>query len=304
MNQFEDMQAFVRIVEAGSITKAAEQMNTVKSAVSRRLSELEKRLGITLIVRTTRSQMLTENGQSYYQQCLRIIDDVAEIEANISSDHQALTGKIKLSAPLSFGIAHLAPALREFSHQHPDIIFDVDFNDRKVDLVEEGFDLAIRISNLADSSLMARKITHINLILCASPAYIDNYGLPITPHDLKTGHVKVNYSEAPENWLFKLHSKKELNVKVPTVLTSNNGDFLCQAAIDGQGLVFSPDFIVYKAIKNGELLPVLSEFYNNSDIPAYAVYPQNKHLSQRVRVLIDFLAKYYGPKPYWQVSIN
>ena len=301
MNQFEDMQAFVRIVEAGSITKAAEQMNTVKSAVSRRLSELEKRLGVTLIIRTTRSQTLTENGQNYYQQCLRIIDDVAEIESNISSDHQALKGKIRLSAPLSFGIAHLAHALTAFNHQHPDILFDVDFNDRKVDLIEEGFDLAIRISNLADSTLMARKITKISLILCASLSYIEQYGLPITPHDLKRGHVKVNYCEAPENWLFKLHSKKELSIKVPTVLTSNNGDFLCQAAIDGQGLIFTPDFIVYKAIKNGQLRPILSEYYDNIDIPAYAVYPQNKHLSQRVRVLIDFLAQYYGDKPYWQL---
>ncbi|MFT5757808.1 MAG: DNA-binding transcriptional LysR family regulator [Alteromonadaceae bacterium] len=301
MNQFEDMQAFVRIVEAGSITKAAEQMNTVKSSVSRRLSELEKRLGVTLIVRTTRNQTLTENGQSYYQQCLRIIDDVAEIESNMSSDHQALKGKIRVSAPLSFGLAHLAPALREFNHLHPDIFFDVDFNDRKVDLVEEGFDLAIRISNLADSTLMARKITQISLVLCASSAYIEKYSLPITPLDLKRGHVKVNYCEAAENWSFKLHSQKELNVKVPTVLTSNNGDFLCQAAIDGLGLIFTPDFIVYKAIKNGQLRPILSEFYDNIDIPAYAVYPQNKHLSQRVRALIDFLVDYYGDQPYWQL---
>jgi DNA-binding transcriptional LysR family regulator len=304
MNQFEDMQAFVRIVEAGSITKAAEQMNTVKSAVSRRLSELEKRLGVTLIVRTTRSQTLTENGQSYYLQCLRIIDDVAEIESNISSDHQALKGKIRVSAPLSFGLAHLAPALREFNHLHPEILFDVDFNDRKVDLVEEGFDLAIRISNLADSTLMARKITQMSLILCASSTYIEKYGLPVTPRDLKRGHVKVNYCEAPENWSFRLHSKEELNVKVPTVLTSNNGDFLCQAAIDGLGLVFTPDFIVYKAINNGQLRPILSEYYNNIDIPAYAVYPQNKHLSQRVRALIDFLVAYYGDQPYWRIPKN
>jgi DNA-binding transcriptional LysR family regulator len=304
MNQFEDMQAFVRVVEAGSITKAAEQMNTVKSAVSRRLSELEKRLGVTLIVRTTRSQTLTENGQSYYQQCLRIIDDVAEIESSISSDHQALKGKIRVSAPLSFGLAHLAPALREFNQLHPDILFDVDFNDRKVDLVEEGFDLAIRISNLADSTLMARKITQISLVLCASSAYIQKYGLPITPLDLKRGHVKVNYCESPENWSFNLHGNKELNVKVPTVLTANNGDFLCQAAVDGLGLVFTPDFIVYKAIKNGQLRPILSEFYNNIDIPAYAVYPQNKHLSQRVRALIDFLVAYYGDQPYWQLPKN
>ncbi len=302
MNQFEDMQTFVRVVEAGSITKAAEQLNTVKSAISRRLSDLEKRLGITLITRTTRSQTLTENGKSYYQQCLRIIDDVAEIESSIRSDHQALAGKIKLSAPLSFGLKHLAPALQQFSELHPDIFFDVDFNDRKVDLIEEGYDLAIRISNLTDSTLIARKITSIRLVLCASPLYIEKYGLPITPHDLKAGHVKVNYSEAPESWSFTMLDQKEFTVKVPTVLKSNNGDFLCQSAIRGQGLIYTPDFICYEAIKSGQLKPILSEYTQNIDVNAYAIYPQNKHLSQRVRALIDFLTVFYGELPSWRIN--
>jgi DNA-binding transcriptional LysR family regulator len=301
MNQFEDMQTFIRIVEAGSITKAAEQMNTVKSAVSRRLAELEKRLEVSLLTRTTRTQTLTDNGQSYYRQCLRLIEDVAEVESKMRNEHHALKGKIKVSAPLSFGLAHLAPALSAFNTLHPEVIFDVDFNDRKIDLIEEGFDLAIRISNLADSSLIARRITHIRLVLCASQSYIAQYGLPITPHDLKRGHVKVNYCEAPESWTFKLHNKKEFSVKVPTALTANNGDFLCQAAIDGLGLIFTPDFIAYQAIKNKELQPILTEYAKNTEVPAYALYPQNRHLSQRVRALIDFLTEFYGEQPYWQL---
>jgi len=302
MNQFEDMQTFIRIVEAGSITKAAEQMNTVKSAVSRRLAELEKRLEVTLLTRTTRTQTLTDNGQSYYQQCLRLVEDIAEIESKMRNEHHALKGKIKVSAPLSFGLAHLAPALRAFNEIHPDIFFDVDFNDRKIDLIEEGFDLAIRISNLADSSLIARKITHIRLVLCASQSYIAQYGLPITPHDLKRGHVKVNYCEAPENWTFKLQNRKEYSVKVPTVLTANNGDFLCQAAIDGLGLILTPDFIAYQAIKNKKLQPILTEYSKNNEVSAYALYPQNRHLSPRVRALIDFLTEFYGEQPYWQLQ--
>ena len=165
MNPFEDMQTFVRIVEAGSITKAALQLNTVKSSVSKRLADLEKRLGMTLLHRTTRVQKLTDSGQSYYQQCLRIIEDVQEVESSIRDQHCALSGRIKVAAPLSFGIEHLGKALQQFNQRHPDIQFDIDFNDRKVDIVEEGFDLAIRIAKLADSTLMARKITQTHLIL-------------------------------------------------------------------------------------------------------------------------------------------
>lgn len=301
MNQFEDMQTFVRIVETGSITKAAEQMNTVKSAISRRLSELEKRLGVSLITRTTRNQTLTNNGKSYYQQCLRIIADVAEVESSIRSEHGALFGSIKMSAPLSFGIRHLAPALRLFNQHHPDIIFDIEFNDRKVDLIEEGFDIAIRIAHLSDSTLMARKLTNIQLVLCASPSYLDKNGIPSTPHDLKTDHVKVKYSASPEVWTFKQADKKVMSIKVPTILTSNNGNYLCEAAIAGQGLILSPDFICYEAIKKGQLVRILSEYNDNIDIPAYAIYPQNKHLSQRVRSLINFLVEFFGEQPYWKI---
>ena len=175
MNQIEDMQTFVRIVDAGSITKAAEQMNTVKSAVSRRLSDLERRLGVSLLTRTTRSQSLTESGKSYYQQSIRIIDDIEELESSIQNENCALMGRIKLAAPLTFGLIHLAPALQAFNKIQPEIYFDLDFNDRKVDLVNEGFDLAIRITKLQDSSLIARKISQTQLILAASPEYLDSH---------------------------------------------------------------------------------------------------------------------------------
>ena len=190
MNQIEDMQTFVRIVDAGSITKAAEQLNPVKSAVSRRLADLEKRLGVSLLTRTTRTQTLTESGKSYYQQSLRIIDDVAELESGIQVSNCALAGRIKIAAPLSFGLDHLGSALRKFNELHPDILFDVDFNDRKIDIIESGFDLAIRIAHLNDSTLIARKLTSIRPILCASPGYLLKHGTPNTPEDLRTGHVK------------------------------------------------------------------------------------------------------------------
>ncbi|TQV89373.1 LysR family transcriptional regulator [Aliikangiella coralliicola] len=302
MNQFEDMQTFVRIVEAGSITKAADQMDTVKSAVSRRLAELEKRLGVTLLTRTTRSQTLTDSGKSYYQQCLRVIDDVAEIESGIRNEHCALAGRIKIAAPLSFGLAHLSPALSKFNDIHPDIYFDVDFNDRKVDLIEEGFDLALRISKLEDSTLIAKKITKVYGVLCASPAYLERYGKPEHPRDLLDGHVKLNYRNTSDTWNFYDSNKEKIAIKVPSIISANNGDFLCQNAIEGRGLIVTPDFICYKAVKNKQLIPLLCDYIFDNEISAYAVYPQTRHLSQRVRSLVDFLAQYFGEKPYWSIT--
>jgi len=302
MNQFEDMQTFVRIVEAGSITKAAEQMDTVKSAVSRRLTELEKRLGVTLLTRTTRSQTLTESGKSYYEQCLRIIDDLAEIESSIKDEHCALAGRIKIAAPFSFGLKHLAPALRLFNDEHPDIQFDVDFNDRKVDLIEEGFDLAIRISKLTDSNLIARKITQIMPVLCASPAYLKKFGEPKVPEELNNGHVRLRYNLTSEGWTFTDSKGKSFHAKIPTVVSANNGDYLCEEGIAGRGLLLTPDFICYEAVRSGQLKPILCDYITKDPITAYAIYPQTRHLSQRVRRLVDFLVDYYGDTPYWQLT--
>ena len=302
MNQLEDMQTFVRIVEAGSITKAAEQLDTVKSAVSRRLSDLEKRLGVSLLTRTTRTQVLTDSGKIYYEKCLRLIDDVAEVEAPVSNVHAALKGRIKISAPLIFGIAHLSSALRKFNEIYPDIVFDIDFNDRKVDIIEDGFDLAIRISHLNDSSLIARRLTQVNMVLCASPDYLEEHGTPLMPQELLTEHVKLQYKNEPDHWVFKAKKGKEIQIKVPSALNSNNGEFLCQAAIDGLGLIYTPDFICYKAIHSGQLQPVLSEFLHNVEVPVHAVYPQTRHLSQRIRSLVDYLAEYFGDAPYWLIT--
>ena len=302
MNQIEDMQTFVRIVDAGSITKAAEQLNTVKSAISRRLAELERRLGVTLLTRTTRSQSLTDSGKIYYQQCNRIIDDVIEIESSIQNEHCALVGRIKLAAPLSFGLLHLAPALREFYKIQPDIHFDLDFNDRKVDLVEEGFDLAIRITKLQDSNLIARKISETKLILAASPAYLKSHTKIINPTDFQKGHVRLNYKNSSENWSFIDSNNKPMQVNIPSILDTNNGDYLCQAAVAGMGIVYIPEFIVYKQIKLKQLLPIIPDAIISESLNIYAIYPQTRHLSKRVRSLIDFLSQYYGDVPYWQVS--
>jgi DNA-binding transcriptional LysR family regulator len=302
MNQFEDMLAFVRIVEAGSITRAAEQMDTVKSAVSRRLTELEKRLGVELLTRTTRAQSLTDSGRSYYQQCLRLIDDVSEMESSVSSEHSALKGRIKITAPLSFGLAHLGTAFLKFNELHPDILLDVDFNDRKIDLVEEDYDLAIRISVLEDSSLVARRLTSTRLILCASPAYIEKYGMPEKPQDLTNGHHCILYKDQLASWTFLDENGEKLTIRIPSALNANNAEFLSQAAMKGVGLMYTPDFICYQRIKEGDLLPLLNDFLTDNIIDAYALYPQTKYLSKRVRSLMDYLVNYFSGEPYWRIN--
>jgi len=301
MNKFEDMQTFIRIVESGSISKAAEQMNTVKSAISKRLSNLEQGLGISLMNRTTRSLTLTDNGNIYYQRCLQIIDDVTELESNLKNSHCALSGGIKIAAPLSFGLLHLSRAFSQFNEIQTQIKFDIDFNDRKVDIINEGFDLAIRIGQLEDSSLMARKITTAQTILTASQSYLDKYGIPIVPSDLNNNHLNLKYSNAPSSLNFRNEHNKAITIKLPNAVISNNGDYLCQMAIEGKGLLSTPDFICYKQVKSGQLIPVLTDFYIPTKVGVYAIYPQTKQLSRRVRSLIDFLIQYFGEKPYWSL---
>jgi DNA-binding transcriptional LysR family regulator len=290
----------VRIVEAGSITRAAEQLNTVKSAVSKRLTDLEKRLSVSLLTRTTRKQTLTDAGQDYYRQCVRILDDIYEVETALSDEQSALSGRLRLAVPITFGLMHLSPALRDFNQQHPDISFDIDFNDRQQDLVAEGIDLAIRVSNLADSSLIARKLTSTRLSICGSPDYFAKHGMPETAEDLLYGHVKLQYTNVSASWQLKSHNGEPLSINLPTVLTANNGQFLHDAAIEGKGLILSPDFITSDAIRKGLLIPTLENCLLHTDIGVYAVYPQTRYLSRRVRMLIDFLRDYFSKRTDWQ----
>lgn len=188
MGQLEDMDVFVRIVDAGGISRAADQLGVAKSAISRRLVELERRLGAQLLLRTTRQSSLTEAGQSYYRRALQILADVSELDAETSSQQVALRGGLKIAVPLSFGLEHLAPAVMEFAGMHPEVIIRLDLSDRQVDLVAESFDLAIRIAALKDSTLIARRLAPIRMVLCASPDYLERQGHPQRPQDLKSHH--------------------------------------------------------------------------------------------------------------------
>ena len=298
MSQFEEMHTFIRIVEAGSITRAAEQLNTVKSAVSKRLNDLEHRLGVSLIIRTTRRQTLTEAGQAYYQQCVRILDDLHEVESGLSNDDATVSGRIRLAAPITFGLMHLNPALRLFNQANPGIIFDIEFNDRQQDLIAEGIDLAIRISNLADSSLVARKLSTTRMLICGSPDYFDEHGMPETAEELLYGHVKCHYTHVNPSWQLKGHNGDAISINLPSVLSANNGQFLLDAAIQAKGLVLTPDFICADAIHSGKLIPILEDAQMNDALGIYGVYPQTRYLSRRIRLLLDFLRDYFAERDW------
>ncbi|WP_339863701.1 LysR family transcriptional regulator [Paremcibacter congregatus] len=298
MGQFEDMDSFVRIVDAGSISQAAQRQGVVKSAMSRRLMDLETRLGVQLLNRTTRTSSLTEAGRLYYDRSVQILAEVAEINAATACSKLSLSGSLKISAPLSFGLQHLSPAITAFATQHPDLGIHMDFNDRQVDLVAEGFDIAIRIANLKDSSLMARKIAPVRLLLCASPAYLARKGTPKEPNDLKQ-HDILQYSNTDDiTWRFISPEGQMQSVNLPAKMTANNGDFLKDAALADQGIILSPTFIVWRDLREGRLVPLLND-HHFPGLSVFAVYPQTRHLPQKVRSLIDFLKDHFGGEPYW-----
>lgn len=302
MSRYEEIEAFVRTIEAKSFTQAAQQLGVTKSAISRRVSDLETRLGTQLVLRTTRSLSLTEAGEALFQRAVGLLADWNEAEAVSTSANCALAGRIRLAAPLSFGVTYLGPALLDFLAKHPDVNFDIDFSDRSVDLISEGIDLAIRIGDLSDSGLVARKIAPIRMIAAASPAFLNKYGRPQKPEDLKS-LPELRYSNRPrKSWVYYGPDGAQGEVEMPSRLQANNGDFLAEAAISDQGVTIQPVFILCDAIRSGRLEVILSD-YQWACISAFAVYPPTRHLSLRVRTFVDFLVERYKGTPPWEVDI-
>ena len=299
MDKFAHMQIFVGIVEAGSISGAAERLGLPKSAVSRRLAELEARLGVSLIQRTTRRLNLTDSGRAFYARCVAILADLDEAETAVSQAHGSLKGGLKVALPLAFGLLHLAPLIQEFMTLHPDVRFELDFNDRQIDLMQEGFDLAIRIATLEDSSLIARRLAPICHVLCASPGYLAKHGAPKVAADLAR-HVCLAYSNERDPGLWSYHGSdgQAGTVRVPVRLAASSGEFLMRAALADEGLLLLPTFYVHDALRTGQLLKLLPD-HTWPELSAYAVYPPTRHLSSRVRALIDFLVERMAGEPYW-----
>ncbi len=303
MDSLTGLAVFVEVARARSFSGAARALGLSKSAVSKHIARLEDRLGARLINRTTRRLSLTEAGVVFYEKCARIVSEAVEAEQAVMDLDTAPRGLLKVSAPMSFGQLHLASAVADFLRLHPALRIDMQLDDRLVDVVGEGFDLAVRIAQLPPSSLVGRKLAVNRRIVCGAPAYLAAHGVPRMPQDLRR-HDCLNYSylASGDEWRFR-GPEGPLTVRVRGSCTANNGDVLVQAAIAGLGLILTPTFLVGEALRSGRLVPVLGEFCD-SDTGIYALWPQTRHLSPKVRAFVDFLAARFGPVPEWDAGLG
>jgi DNA-binding transcriptional LysR family regulator len=300
MDKAREMATFVAVVDAGSFVGAADALGLSKAAVSRHVGDLESRLGTRLLQRTTRRLSVTTEGQTFYVRCRELLAAIDEAEAELTSAGSEPSGLVRVNAPLTFGILHLAPLWGRFCDRYPKVSLDITLTDRLTDLVEEGYDLAVRVSTLPSSTLVSRRLATTRLRLCASPAYLATHGTPQCPADLTTHRViSYTYFESQDEWHFT-GPAGPVAVRVQPRIHTNNGDTCRHAALDHQGIVMQPDFLVGDDIRRGALLELMPK-YRAIDLGIYAVYPSRKHLSPKTRRLIDFLVESFREPP-WPVA--
>jgi DNA-binding transcriptional LysR family regulator len=299
MDRFLEMQTFSTVVDAGSFVKAAESLGLSKAAVSRYVGELEARLGVRLLQRTTRRLSLTEAGQVFYARSKDLLAGVDEAEAEITSRSGTASGLLRISAPVTFGILHLAPLWGVFRAQYPDVALDLTLADRVVDLVEEGYDMAIRIAGLPSSTLVSRRLASTRAVLCASPEYLAVHGTPQHPSDLaQHAVIAYTYWAAKDEWHFD-GPEGPVSVSTRPCIHTNNGDTCRAAALAHQGIILQPSFLVGEDLAAGRLVELLPT-YQSLEMGIYAVYPSRKHVPPKVRALVDFLAAHFAlPRSAW-----
>lgn len=292
------MAVFARVVDAGGISAAARDLRLSKSAVSKQLAALEDRLGARLLQRTTRRMSLTEAGTGFLEHCRRVVAEAEAAESAVGALQAEPRGTLRINAPMTFGTMHLAAAMPDFLARYPQVSVDMALNDRLVDLLEEGFDVAVRIGRLADSSLVARKLAPARRVIVASPSYLDRRGRPETLAEL-AGHDTLGYSyiSTADEWRFHGPDGEE-SVRVEPRLKANNGEILLAACLAGAGVAAVPTFISGPSLRAGTLVRVLPQ-YESVGLGIHAVWPTARHLSAKVRAFVDFLAERFGPVPYW-----
>ncbi|QWT21636.1 LysR family transcriptional regulator [Bacillus sp. NP157] len=287
MDKVQEMTSFVAVVDAGSFIGAADATGVTKAAISRHVADLERRLGVRLLHRTTRRLSLTDEGRTFYSRSRDLLAGIAEAEAELTARSSEPTGLLRITAPLSFGVLHLAPLWARFAGEHPQVALDITLSDRVVDLVEEGFDLAVRISRLPNSTLVSRQLGTTRMLLCASPDYLAGHGTPRAPAEL-AAHAVLAYSYWPDDWQFTTADGRIERVTVKPFMRSNNGDTSRVAALAGQGITLQPDFIVGDDVRAGRLVHLLPT-HDAGSIGIHAVYASRKHLPVKVRRMVDFL---------------
>jgi len=299
MDRLRAFEVFTTVVGQGSFTHAADKLETSPANVTRYVNQLEESLGARLLNRTSRRLSLTETGKTLYDKALSILEDVAEAEAIASSAALQPRGRLRVNAPLSFGILHLAPLWPRFMTRYPDIELDISLVDRVVDLVEEGYDLAVRISRGGSPALVSRKLATARHLICASPEYVARHGAPESPEDLnRHACIAYTYSDSADEWRLLDDAGKLRTVAVPNIMQTNNGDTARAAALAGLGIIRQPTFLIGEDLRQGRLVPLLTG-YRMSEIDVLAVYPSRRHLSAKVRVMVDFLVEAFRGTPLW-----
>jgi DNA-binding transcriptional LysR family regulator len=303
LDRLTGMQVFVRTAQQGSLSAAARQLKMSPAMATKHVDALEERLGIKLFHRTTRKLSLNESGRQYLEFCLRILPDIEETEAAVSSQRIDVVGTLRLSAPISFGVRYIAPLVPEFSAMYPGVTVDLGLNDRYVDLIDEGWDMTVRIGRLADSRLIARRLAPTKMVVAATPAYLDAHGRPRRVGDLLDYNcLSYSLSDATgaREWIFG--TRNQLRVPIRGNFIANNGDALVAAALNGQGILYGPDFLIADHVAAGrlELLPLDQPAYDMAGI--FAVYPPDRRPPAKVRAMVDFLADAFAGVPAWQVD--
>lgn len=292
MDRFSAMRTFRTVVEAGGFSAAARRLNLSKAAVSKQVAELEAHYGTALLHRTTRRLNATDAGRRYFESCVRLLDELAEIEAEVRHSQVEPSGRLRVSAPISFGNKLLGPVVCEMSRRFPKLELQFELSDRFVDLIEEGFDAALRIrTNLPDSSLMARRLCRITRSVCAAPSYLKRKGTPKSPEELKQHDCLIyTLSTSPFDWRFIVGNRR-INIRVGGSIQSNNGQFLMAPLLAGQGIAFLPDFTVGEPIREGKLRRILTDF-PVEDHDLYVVFPANRHQSPKLRAFVEVSARH------------
>jgi DNA-binding transcriptional LysR family regulator len=294
MDRLSAMEAFVRVVEAGSFVAAADRLGISTSSLSRLVADLEQHLGTRLLHRTTRRLSLTESGQAYYERCVTLLADLAEAEAVAGQSAVQARGTVRLTCSYSMAEQMVAPAIAAFAERHPAVKFELIVSDRIADLVEEGFDLAIRVGSVGSERLVARRLGSMRLVLCAAPGYLEQRAPPAIPEDLaRHNALTYAYSATPRLWRFTDSAGTVHDVRVTGNLHANSGDALRAAAIAGLGILYEPDFLLDSALRAGQLVRLLPG-YTGAEGDIWAVYPSRRHLSMKVRLFVDHIATAFG----------
>ena len=305
LDRITSMQVFVKVVATGSFTGAGRALCLSQTMVTKHINALETRLGSTLFHRSTRKLSLTEAGRLFLDGCQKILPELEEIEQTVTEQRREPRGRLRLNAPVSFAIRYVAPLLPDFSRRYPLVTVELGVNDRTVDLIEEGWDLTLRIRSLTPSSLRVRKLADIRMVVCAAPSYLEQAGTPTTLADLSQhaclGYTLGETTASASRWSFGAQGEKSVTISGP--LCANNGDVLREAAIAGQGLVYQPTFIVADALRAGTLKALTLDMPPTPGPPLHAVYAPGLTIPLKVRSMIDFLAAQYGPVPPWDKDV-